>query len=275
LFSRTLGTEISEIVAGGLTDLGFSCRIQMFTFEPACMNIVMPAVLFPMSEIDRIPRTTMFYNTEDLEHQPEEKQRVVIELARRGFPVWDYARKNLAWFAAQGFPDRVRHVPLGYAKAIDRVRRRPWEERDIDVLFYGKLSQRRVDVVAALMQTNLTVGVFSHAYGDLRDDLVSRSKLVLNIPAKASFVAECPRSTFLAANQRLCIAERPSYPLQPGWSDAIHYVAYSELIATCQALASNRDAVLALETKAYAAMRALPISTGLAEALAAVTPRAV
>ena len=257
------------MIAGGLNDLGYACRIQMFTFEPSCLNIVLPAVLFPTDALDRIPPDTVFYNTEDMEHQPADKQQAIIEVICRGFPVWDFARKNLAWYAARGCPNRVRHVPLGYSRVIDRLIRRPWEERTIDVLFYGKLTQRRVDVIAELMRTSLTVGVFSHAYGALRDDLMSRSKLVLNVPAVPNFVAECPRVTLCASNQKLCVSERPPYQLISAWENAITYVAYGEIVSTCQSLASDRDALLTREAQAYAAIRTLPISAGLAKALAA------
>lgn len=271
-FSQTLSGEVADMFQGGLVELGYTVSVQMFTFDPAAINVVMPAVLFPTDALDRIPPRTIFYNTEDLEYQPSAAQQSVIEIVRRGFTVWDYARKNLAWFAANGCPDRVRHVPFGYSKPIDRVVRRPWEERTIDVLFYGKLTQRRVDVIAELMRTSLTVGVFSHAYGALRDDLMSRSKLVLNVPAVPAFIAECPRVTFCASNQKLCVSERPSYPLAPAWEKAIAFVPYREIVQSCQSLAADRDAVLAREAEAYAAMRTLPISAGLADAFAALSP---
>ena len=270
LFSRTLCGEIADMFQGGLEELGHTVSIQMFTFNPGSLNIVMPAVLYPVDALAALPSTTVFYNTEDLQYQPPEKQRVILEILAQGFPVWDYARRNLAWYAARGVSGRVKHVPLGYASTSDRVIRRPWEERTIDVLFYGKLTQRRVDVVAALMATKLTVGIFSHAYGALRDDLMSRAKLILNVPAVDAFVAECPRATFAASNQKICVAERPAYSLDPAWEAAIVYVPYREIVGTCETLAGDREAVLAGEARAYAAIRSLPISSSLAAALAPV-----
>ncbi len=270
LFSRSLCGEIADMFQGGLEELGHTVSIQMFTFDPAALNIVMPAVLFPVDALAALPPTTIFYNTEDLEYQPAEKQQVILDILARGFPLWDYARRNLSWYAARGVAGRVTHVPLGYAATSDRVIRRPWEERTIDVLFYGKLTQRRVDVVAALMATNLTVGIFSHAYGALRDDLMSRAKLILNVPAVDTFVAECPRATFAASNQKICVAERPAYPLDPRWEKAIVYVPYREIVATCEALAGDREAVLAGEARAYAAIQSLPMSASIASALAPV-----
>lgn len=269
LFSRTLCGEIADMFQGGLEELGHSVSIQMFTMNPGSTNVVMPAVLFPPDALGTIPTTTIFYNTEDLEYQPIEKQQVILDIIARGFPVWDYARRNLAWYAAHGVKEGVRHVPLGYATTSDRVVRRPWEERTIDVLFYGKLTQRRVDVIAELTRTNLTVGVFSHAYGALRDELMSRTKLVLNVPAVDAFVAECPRVTFAASNQKVCVSERPAYPLDPRWEEAVTYVAYDEIVRTCEALAGDREAVLTGEARAYAAIRSLPISLAIAPALAA------
>jgi hypothetical protein len=270
LFSRTLTSEVEDMLQGGLGELGHTSTSQMFTLDPRCLNIVTPAVLIPREALDQVPLNTVFYNIEDLEHQPADKQRVVLEVVERGFVVWDYARKNLGWFAAHGHSNRVRHVPFGYAKSIDRVPRLPWESRTIDVLFYGKLTQRRVDAIAALTRTSLTVGVFSHIYGALRDDLMARSKMVLDVPAVDSFVAENPRVTFCASNRKVCVAERPAYPLAPEWEEAVTLTPYPSLVEVCVAMAADRDRLMSQEQRAYDAIRTLPISASLATALAAL-----
>jgi hypothetical protein len=274
LLSQTLTSEIADMVAGGLEEIGHTTTTQMFTLDPGAMNIVMPAIFCPPERLDAIPVGTIFYNVEDLEHQPADKQARILSILDRGFAVWDYSRKNLSWYAAAGYPGRVRHVGLGYARRLDRIARRPWEERDLDVLFYGVLTQRRVDIIGRLMRTRLTVGVFHHIYGDLRDELISRSKVVMNVPACASFVAECPRVTFVAANGRLCVSEQPQYALDPGWSDAVVYVPHEEIVATCEALAGDRDAALARELLAHDAMRSLPMAANLRAALAATSATA-
>lgn len=87
LFSRSLCGEIADMFQGGLEELGHTVSIQMFTFDPGSLNIVMPAVLFPVDALAALPPTTIFYNTEDLEYQPAEKQRVILEILARGFPV--------------------------------------------------------------------------------------------------------------------------------------------------------------------------------------------
>jgi hypothetical protein len=268
LFSQSLAAEIADMFVGGFEEAGHTAVTQIFTFDPQCLNIVMPAVLFPTDALDQIPRATVFYNTEDLEYQPPAKQAGIIEILRRGFPMWDYSRKNLGWYGAQGFPDHVRHVPLGYAGRLERVISRPWEQRPIDVLFYGRLTQRRVDILSRLMATGLTVGTFANVFGEFRNDLISRAKLVLNVPAMASFVAECPRVTFCAINRKVCVSELPAYPLAPAWREAVTFVPFDEIVATCEALARDRDAVLDGEVRAYQAIRSLPVSASLQAAVA-------
>lgn len=41
---------------GGLEELGHTVSIQMFTFDPGSLNIVMPAVLFPVDALAALPR---------------------------------------------------------------------------------------------------------------------------------------------------------------------------------------------------------------------------
>lgn len=273
LFSRSLGSEISEILAGGLNDLGHACRIQMFTLEPSCINIVLPAVLFPSDALDRVPPSTIFYNVEGLQHLTQANQSAMIEILKRGLPVWDFGRENFAWYEAAGFGGAPAYLPLGYSSAIDRLARLPWEERTIDVMFFGRLSQRRLDILARLMASSLSIGIFANLYGEGRDDLISRAKVIVDIPTVTPFVAENPRLTFCASNRKLCVSELPAYPLDPRWSDAVAFVAFEEIVSTCEGLARNRDVALAREEQAYEAMRSMPMADLLGAALAGTAPR--
>lgn len=272
LFSRTLGSEISEILAGGLNDLGYECRIQMFTLDPNCINIVLPAVLFPTDALDRVPPSTIFYNVEGLQHLTGANQAAMIEILRRGLPVWDFGRENFAWYQAAGFADVPRYLPLGYSSSIDRLVPLPWEERTIDVMFFGRLSQRRLDVLARLMASKLSIGIFANLYGEGRNDLISRAKVVVDIPTVTPFVAENPRVTFCASNRKLCVAELPAYPLEGRWSEAVVFVSIDEIVSTCETLIGDRDAALAREQLCYEAMQSMTMASVLAAALAGTAP---
>ncbi len=272
LFSRSLGSEISEILTGGLNDLGHACRIQMFTLEPSCINIVLPAVLFPSDALDRVPPSTIFYNVEGLQHLTQANQSAMMAILERGLPVWDFGRENFGWYQAAGFGDAPAYLPLGYSTAIDRLERLPWEDRKIDVMFFGRLSQRRLDILARLMASSLSIGIFANLFGEARDNLISRAKVVVDIPAVAPFVAENPRLVFCASNQKLCVSERPAYPLDPRWSEAVSFVAFEEIVSTCEDLARDRDVALAREEQAYEAMRSMPMAGLLEAALAGRAP---
>ena len=271
--SQTLCEDTAEIVAGGLCDLGYVCTIQMFRVNQRCLNIVMPAVFFPADNLTSMPSSTIFYNTEDLEHQMTPRQLAMLEILKRGFPVWDFSRQNLPWYEAMGFASAFHHVPLGYTSAVDHVVRRPWEERTIDVMFYGRLTTHRLETLDRLAAEGLSVGIFVNLYEAARNDMISRAKLILNVPTRAPRGEhERPRLAFCASNGKLCVSEAPSYPVPRLWVDAAEFVSADELVATCRAFATDRERLLQREARAYDAMRAMPIAPALKDALARSCP---
>jgi len=273
LFSRSLGTDVADILTGGFQELGHRCRAQMFTLDPSSLNIVLPASLFPAAALPHVPPGTIFYNLESLAHVGPAYQAALLAILRAGKPVWDFGLQNRGWYADAGYADIPTYLPFGYAAAIDRLPRRPWAERPIDVMFFGSLSQRRLDILARLMASTLSVGIFANLYDAGRDDMISRAKIVVDIPSVAPFVAENPRLAFCASNGKLCVSERPSYPLPGLWEDAVTFVAYEELVATCEALVGDAEAALAREEQAYEAMRGMTMAKILNSALAGAAPR--
>ncbi len=70
----------------------------------------------------------------------------------------------------------------------------------------------------------------------------------------------------------MCVSERPAYPLDPRWSEAVSFVAFEEIVSTCEDLARDRDVALAREEQAYEAMRSMPMAGLLEAALAGRAP---
>ena len=54
-------------------------------------------------------------------------------------------------------------------------------EKDIDILFYGLMNQRRQDIIDALKQQGLNVCVANGIWGNKLNSFIARSKILLNI----------------------------------------------------------------------------------------------
>ena len=102
----------------------------------------------------------------------------------RADEIWDYTETNIAFFAEHGIEAKL-HILKPYMN---------WDiyapvEKDIDILLYGALSPRRMQVVDFLRRKynvvtltgndpqSLTAGI----YGSVLDNYILRSKILLNV----------------------------------------------------------------------------------------------
>ena len=100
--------------------------------------------------------------------------------------IWEYDLSNLEWLRRNGF--RTLYRPMSYCEALRDI---PSAERDIDVLFYGYPTQRRLSVLGKVMGSTwdrLSTLWATGVSGDRLRELISRAKVVLNVHA---FVEDC------------------------------------------------------------------------------------
>lgn len=147
--------------------------------------------------------------------------------------VWDYSETNIRFLAGHGV--EAVHLPIGYHPALDRIPRA--DEEPIDVIFYGSINERRkkvLDELAARCHLRHLFGV----YGDERDRLIARSKLVLNLHFYELQLFESVRVSYLLNNRRLVVSEAsPDCPYR-GFPIM---VAYDDLVETCTDLVADAD----------------------------------
>ena len=116
-----------------------------------------------------------------------------------------------------GLP-RPTYVPIGYVPELTRIAPAP---EDIDVLFYGALSERRYAVLRDLHDRGLRVKWLLGAFGASRDAWIARSKIVINVHYWEAKIFEIARVSYLLANRRAVVSERGADPtLERDWSPA-------------------------------------------------------
>ena len=132
-----------------------------------------------------------------------------LQKLRNSLCVWDFSPRNCRFFQERGIacyniPTRV---PLG----IFWEDRRSLKTQDIDVLFYGAKCPRRESLVDDFSKNSKLKVVFRYndLFHDEREDLISRSRVVLNIHYWPSASLETHRVEYLCSRGK-CVISEPS-----------------------------------------------------------------
>ncbi len=143
--------------------------------------------------------------------------------------VWDYSRQNIKTLKELGI--EAKYCGIGYAPELTNI---PKCNQDIDVLFYGSINERRMKVCNELAK-HCNVHVAYDKYGEERDKLIARAKVVLNIHFYPSKVFEIVRCSYLFANRKCVVSEYGSdaeleYPFD---EQGVRFSEYENLISEC------------------------------------------
>ena len=211
------------------------------------------------------PKNPIFYNLEQLGSDlPWMTMPEFIDLFRR-YPTWDYSQANIERLADRGLP-RPTYVPVGYVPELTRI---PPAPEDIDVLFYGALSERRYAVLRGLRDRGLHVKWLPGTYGASRDAWVARSKIVLNLHYFEAKIFAIVRVSYLLANKRAVVSEHSADPtLERDLQSGVAFADYDELVDRCVELVGDERARRELAERGYQAFSARSQAAILDRALA-------
>jgi SAM-dependent methyltransferase len=143
--------------------------------------------------------------------------------------VWDYSTANIDILRKMG-ADNVKYIDIGEFRQADFLIE---AEQDIDVLFYGSMNQRRIDIIDALSATGITVVAVSNVFGPERDKLIARAKIVLNIHYYEAKLFESVRVTYLLQNRKCVVSESGNYDDEKEYAHVVCFCGYTELVQTC------------------------------------------
>lgn len=148
--------------------------------------------------------------------------------------MWSYTPASTA--AAKQLGKSATFVPFGYAPYYEEAFRRSTGGRtftqDIDVLFFGWLSDRRKRILDRLSERGMNVHIVSHkaiVVKEELDKLLARSKIVLGLHVyddPDAQIADFARFDYLLSNRLFAIHERPS-------AEARH-LEFERNVTTCE-----------------------------------------
>ena len=243
--------EFGETLLHGFRALGYDAKLRLNTLRFGVPTIMLGAHLLEELEAKRLAVGTIIYNLEQIRPDAWVTTPNYLNMLRR-HTIWDYDAANVgAIIAASGNRD-VQHVPIGYVPQMHRIA--PAAVQDIDVLFYGSITSRRRALFETLAATGVKALVVFRAYGEERDALIARSKVVLNLHAFDNWGFEIVRVSYLLANRKavVCEAASPS-EIDADLRDAVRGVPYDRLVAACVDLIRDETARRQLEADGFAA----------------------
>ena len=181
-----------------------------------------------------IPKNSIIYNTEQLSYPPSPIAIPLLPIIVQ-FQAWDYSKSNIKFLSQLAMAHPPQYVPIGFVPKLCRIPAAPLQ--DIDVLFYGYLNPRRAQILQALAARNLQVYHAIDCYGQERDALIARAKVVLNVHYYESKIFEIVRVSYLSANRKAVVSEVDvDTDIDPMYQQAIVGVPYNELVETCYQL---------------------------------------
>ena len=256
--------ELAELIGHGLSDLGHGAQLTVNSVIPGTRPILIGVHLMDPALIRDMPADTIVLNTEQINARTGTWNARVLEWASH-FETWDYSNRNIEELSRQSRMP-IRHLRIGYHPALERIRSAP--NQDIDVLFYGSSSERRVRLIDQLKATGMNVKAMFGVYGPERDALIARSRIVLNMHNFATQIFEIVRVFYLLINRKAVVSEvGPDTAIDPEYRSGIAGVPYDEIPNACLRLLENDADRRELEARGFATISSLPQASLLAPLL--------
>lgn len=244
-----------EEVALGLKEafaaLGFEAPVVT---DPAHINgraVVLGANLLPRIT-SPLPPGLILYNLEQVDENSPWLKSGYADFLKR-YPVWDYSARNIERLKSCGIDAAL--CGIGYMPGLTRI---PPAQEDIDVLFIGSMNPRRMQLLEQIARRGMLVKGLSGLYGEERDALVARAKIILNIHHYDAQLFEIVRVSYLLANRKCVVSETGrDVELETPLAEGVAFTDAAGLADTCFDLLQHPEKRTAFGERGFACFSAL------------------
>jgi SAM-dependent methyltransferase len=151
--------------------------------------------------------------------------------------VLDYSYKNIEYLSQLGIDAHL--IRLGYVTEEDRNLDSSVGEKDIDVLFYGSINQRRQLMLDLLATEDINLYITDNVFGEELDKLVARSKVVLNIHFYETKIFEIVRINYLLTNGVHVVSEEGDDQIEKDYEQVVTFFPYEDLSESITGILNN------------------------------------
>lgn len=162
-----------------------------------------------------------------------------IRVLRLADEIWDYDLQNIEYLY-NNFRITPKFRPMLYSQSVKSIPKIDFADRDIDVLFYGSVNERRSAVLTEIQKSisPKKIEYVPNIWGEELDELVSRAKIVLNIHYYPRVRQEQVRLFYLVSNGMCVVSE---YSEHNYMGNSILNVPINDIPLVCsQLLASGK-----------------------------------
>lgn len=229
---KRIFTEIFLTLEGALKDLNVPYQKSENALKADCLNILIGGTCFLPSEFSTFiaHKRYIVYQFEPLALDVGVLSRNLqyLNVLRNAEVIWDYSKSNIDFLEQHGIK-RVIHVPLHYHADLTKLNHSVTQ--DIDVLFCGWLTPRRLKIIQSLKDQGLRVETPFGTYGSERDALIARAKIQLNMHQEDNLaILEEARLFYLLSNGCFVISEESDH--NP-YGTGVVFCKYEEIVITC------------------------------------------
>ena len=261
LSPRELVGDIVETFRLAAEKLGYPTNYVDACFQPGAINILFFFWDVPWSTIAPYHPDCIVVNFEPMvpgTHAWVDNYHGVLKHCY----LWEYSQSNFQRNRELRL-NVADYVPLaweeGAAAVVPIEDVLPDAEQDIDVAFFGTMTQRRADVIDRLIRLGLRVELTNGQSWSIeqRDGYLRRAKLVLNFHNwDDSRVVEIGRLSILFRQRKAVVCELyPDSEIAPELRDAVAGTTYDAIVDTVLALLADAPRRAALERAGIALLR--------------------
>ena len=195
--------ELGELIYFSLREIGIDATIGFNRIEVGSRNIIIGCHLLDPSYSKEVPKSSIVLNTEQIYADKMDWNKNIFSWVRQ-FEVWDYNERNVEKLISIGV-ENPKILKIGFQSQLARIAK--GQSKDVDVLFYGSINERRKVVLDKISQYGLKVKTLFGVYGKERDEWIGRSHVVLNHHFYNSEIFEIVRVFYLLTNSVAVVGE--------------------------------------------------------------------
>jgi hypothetical protein len=222
--------EIALLLLYSFNSLGMPCTFKNNLISKEKTNILLHYQNIDdcdkqLREIKYIP-----YQLEQLGTGGWQDSEETQSILRNAVNIWDYSRQNIKFLEKLGLS--AHYLPPGFHEKLETIPSSSPAEKDIDILFYGLINERRQEILSQLQkQSGIKIVVLNGVFGAQRDQYIARTKIVLNLHYFKTQIFESVRVSYLLNNKVFVISEQSvdnPYPRV----DLVN-APYEQIVDTC------------------------------------------